>query len=61
MNLLMAVVFLRLKFITLSQPFNKSKGAPRPQRIEEVLLSNISAVLHAIESTIKIFPPTPVK
>lgn len=34
MTVLMAVAFLGLKFITLSQQFNKSKETCIPQRVE---------------------------
>lgn len=57
MTVLMAVAFLGLKFITLSQQFNKSKETCRPQRVEEVLLNSVPAILYALEPKVKFFPP----
>lgn len=61
MTVLMAVAFLGLKFITLSQQFNKSKETCRPQRVEEVLLNTVPAVLYALEPKVKakFFPAPP--
>lgn len=58
MTVLMAVAFLGLKFITLSQQFNKSKETCGPQRVEEVLLNTVPAVLCTLEPKVK-FSPLP--
>lgn len=59
MTVLMAVAFLGLKFITLSQQFNKSKETCRPQKVEEALLNAFPAVHYALKPKVKFFrPPT---
>lgn len=57
----MAVAFLGLKFITLSQQFNKSKETCGPQGVKEVLLNTVPAVLYALEPKVKVkfFPAPP--